>query len=849
MAPKGLRVPIDGDPTGLLAAFTSTEAAAGGWGSKLGSIATAASVALVAGGVAAGVALYKIGATFDEAYDTIRTGTGATGDALSGLEDDFKAVVSSVPASFGDASTAIADINTRLGLTGAPLQTISSQFLELSRITKSDVGANIETVTGLFNNFGVGAADQGTKLDLLFRASQATGVSVGDLASQMTDSGSVLRSVGLDFDSSAALVASLGKAGLSASDVMPALSKAMGVAAKSGKDAGTVLSDTFATIQNAPDATSAAGAAVEVFGAKAGPKFAEMIRSGQLSYGDLLGQIQGGSETILGAGQDTQDFGEKWDLFKNRVLVALEPIATRVFSAIGDLMTIIGEKAGPVLAELTGGFTALIAAFQAGGNDVTSSGLAGAMERIGLVARSVWDALSSVDWAGIASTIGGVLATAFQALGTVVGVLSDHLDILIPFVATLGAAWLVYQGYLLAVEAVSWLVATATAAVNAVMDANPITLVVIALAALVAGLVWAYNNVGWFHDAVDTAWQGIQSVISWAWESVIKPIFDNWEIAITVLLGPIGLLAAVLIDNWNTITAAASWAWSNILQPIFDNWQLALTVILGPLGFLVAFIVDNWNTIAGIISWAWGSVIQPIWSAIQTYITGFLIPSLQILWAVAQAAWSGIASAVSIAWTIVSAVWSAIGSVLQGVLIPAFQIAQSVISGVWSGIGSSISSAWGGIQGVFSLMGSAIDGIKSAFSGISTTVSNVFGGLSGIVSSALNAVKNAWNNTIGGKGISIPSVFGFGGADFTIPRLHSGGVFNAPTPGGEGFAWLRDGETVITPGGAVSTATSYRGGDTTINIYQQPGESTDELVDRLFQYDRRNGGVLNLAPA
>ena len=34
----------------------------------------------------------------------------------------------------------------------------------------------------------------------------------------------------------------------------------------------------------------------------------------------------------------------------------------------------------------------------------------------------------------------------------------------------------------------------------------------------------------------------------------------------------------------------------------------------------------------------------------------------------------------------------------------------------------------------------------------------------------------------------------------TIPRFHGGGMFHAPTPGGEGLAILRDGETVLTPG-------------------------------------------------
>jgi hypothetical protein len=47
---------------------------------------------------------------------------------------------------------------------------------------------------------------------------------------------------------------------------------------------------------------------------------------------------------FLKAGKDTQDFGEKWTLIKNRVLVAVEPIAMRVFNGVGRAMDVLGPK-------------------------------------------------------------------------------------------------------------------------------------------------------------------------------------------------------------------------------------------------------------------------------------------------------------------------------------------------------------------------------------------------------------------------------------------------------------------------------------------------------------------------
>ena len=240
-----------------------------------------AGAAMLAGAAAVGAALYGIGEQFDAAFDHIRIGTGATGDVLEGLKGDMKKIASEVPTSFGDAGTAVTELNRRLGLSGQPLQTLSEQLLELSRMTKTDLTGNIAAVAQVMQNFNVATGDQSGKLDLLFRASQKSGVSVAELASQMSDAGVVLRDLGMGFDQSAALLATLGKAGIDTGDVMPALSKSMATAAKQGKDASVVFSDTIAAIKNAPNDVAASGVALEVFGAKAGPKLAAMIREGK----------------------------------------------------------------------------------------------------------------------------------------------------------------------------------------------------------------------------------------------------------------------------------------------------------------------------------------------------------------------------------------------------------------------------------------------------------------------------------------------------------------------------------------------------------------------------------------
>lgn len=295
--------------------------------------------AMAAGaGIAAGKFLYDLGSQFDEVFDHIRTGTGTTGKALEGLKGDWKSVVASVPTDFTSAGEAVTTLYQKLGLTGAPLQKLSGQFLELSRITETDLNTNLQAGTDVLASFGIAGKEQRVGLDQLFRASQQSGVGFSDLAANVASNGVTLRAAGFTFAESTALMASLGKAGIDVSQVMPGLSKALGVAASEGKSAQQFIGEFFEGIKNAPDDVAASQMAFDVLGAKAGPKFAQLIREGKLSYEDMLAKVLNGKDTIIGAGKDTQDFGEQWTMFKNQVLVAIEPIATKFFAALAEGM-------------------------------------------------------------------------------------------------------------------------------------------------------------------------------------------------------------------------------------------------------------------------------------------------------------------------------------------------------------------------------------------------------------------------------------------------------------------------------------------------------------------------------
>ena len=197
-------------------------------GAAVGGIAVATGKAVVE----AGKYMKDLGASFDDAADAIRIGTGATGDALDGLLDDFDAVYKSVPTTMEDASKAIADYNTRLGLTGPQLQEISKQAIQVSDMLGDDLGSVIEESSQAFQQWNIDADDMGGAMDYIFKVSQSTGMGFTDLMADMQKFGPQLQEMGYSFETASALMGQLDKAGVNTDEVLGAMKKSVATLAK-----------------------------------------------------------------------------------------------------------------------------------------------------------------------------------------------------------------------------------------------------------------------------------------------------------------------------------------------------------------------------------------------------------------------------------------------------------------------------------------------------------------------------------------------------------------------------------------------------------------------------------------
>lgn len=178
------------------------------------------------------------------------------------------------------------------------------------------------------------------------------------------------------------------------------------------------------------------------------------------------------------------------------------------------------------------------------------------------------------------------LMTLFQPI---LDFIAKNINVLGPLAIGLGA-----------VTAAVWLF-------NAAMAANPIVLVVAAIALLVAGIIIAYEKVGWFKDIVDAMWEGIQIGFKW--------VKENWPLLLAILTGPIGIAVLMITKNWDTIKEAFKTAIGFITQvmgTVFDILTLPFRTAVAAVRTVLDTIPEIFRTLVSGITRAVSTIADVI---------------------------------------------------------------------------------------------------------------------------------------------------------------------------------------------------------------------------------------------
>lgn len=159
------------------------------------------------------------------------------------------------------------------------------------------------------------------------------------------------------------------------------------------------------------------------------------------------------------------------------------------------------------------------------------------------------------------------------------------------------AALLAVRGVMVAVSAATKAWAAVQWVLNAAMSANPIGLVVIAIAGLIAAGAWLVQNwdeiAAWWNDL----WGGIAAWTVEKWDAITGTITGAWDSIISGITGFGVSILSGLQGAWDTSSGAASAAWEGIKGIVSGAWDAIVGGIAGFGASLLAGITEAWNAV------------------------------------------------------------------------------------------------------------------------------------------------------------------------------------------------------------------------------------------------------------
>ncbi|MFJ4787558.1 phage tail tape measure protein [Streptomyces sp. NPDC088794] len=164
-------------------------------------------------------------------------------------------------------------------------------------------------------------------------------------------------------------------------------------------------------------------------------------------------------------------------------------------------------------------------------------------------------------WTGFVTGVKGA-GRAMRSAGSAALTLARNVGRATLAAARSAIAWTIQKTKLIASAIATRSAAVAQWILNTAMNANPIMLIVLAIAALVGGLILAYNKIGWFRDFCNGAFKAISDAIGW----VVNFVKANWPMLLGLLTGPIGIAVAYITTHWKKISKGFSDAYHSTVN-------------------------------------------------------------------------------------------------------------------------------------------------------------------------------------------------------------------------------------------------------------------------------------------
>jgi hypothetical protein len=543
------------------------------------------------------------------------------------------------------------------------------------------------------------------------------------------------------------------------------------------------------------NATTRMTMATALFG-KGGAQMIDVLVQGGASFRDAM-------EAVKQYGQITQDqadmaskattaqfkFAKSIEGVKNSIMAQLLPALLPVIDAMTKWVTANREWLATGIEKFIVDMTTAI-------KQVDWEGLWQGAQKVGKVLKTVSDAIGGLNTiiplfiAAIGASMLAPLATVVIALGKfaaafvtgpIVGVISQ----LAALVVGLGSALL---------TALSG-AGGAMAAFNAVLAANPIGVVVIAVAALAGAALLIYKN-----------WEPISELFSKMWANIKADFWAvyGWIDDFVAQFHPGGIYGA-----WADVETYFRKKWADIKAAFWDPLTWLST-------FASQFIPDSlktaWADLGTWFSAKWVEVKDAFWSVTSWMgsVTSMFTPEA------IKAAWTGLGAWFSNLWTSISTIFtgaiSGLGSLLLSftpkilidiwttTLPQAMEDPWKAVSEVFSSYIASIKrivlmlvpqpiiDAWSGLAGFFERLWTSItNAFKQAWAAIKPIIDAIMAAIGPVIEAAgkvakigggvIDAGKGAVKNVVGGAGEVASNAWG------KVTNFFGGGKAQPPPAG------------------------------------------------------------------
>ena len=318
-----------------------------------------------------------------------------------------------------------------------------------------------------------------------------------------------------------------------------------------------------------------------------------------------------------------------------------------------------------------------------------------------------------------------------------------------------------------------------------VILANPIVLIVAAIAAAVAAFIYFWNTSEEFRqfwinlwEAIKSAvqavvqaiatfftqtipeafnafveffkglWEGIKSFFSGIWEGMKEIVSTAWEGIKNVVQLAIMAIGEFFSTALTIITLPFQFIWENCKGIITTAWEAIKTVVSGALEAIKTGITTAWEavkTTTSTVFEAVKTVVTTVWTAIKSALDPII---------------TGIKSAVTTAWEAIKTATSTAFNAVKTTATTVWNGIKTAVTTVVNGVKTAVSTAWNEVKNVTTTVFNAVKTAAStAWNAIKTTITTVINSIKSGVSSGLNAVKSTVSSILNGIKSTFTNVF------------------------------------------------------------------------------------------